>query len=227
MRHKNRAGVANKFYLTLGAAIAALLVLGYFLYDMNSPNRSAPSSPSAEGSGAGAESGSSNVAKGDNGGSSALFMYCAAGIRPPVEQVAANYLKEYGAPVQLQYGGSNTLLSQIEVAKTGDLYLAADDTYTDLARQKGLVKEAIPLANMRPVIAVKKGNPQNIRGIKDLLRDDVKTALGNPDQAAIGKTAQTAAEIGPLAGVERACHSQRRVQADRARGGRGRKAGER
>ncbi len=125
---------------------------------------------------------------GEQAPASELTMFCAAGMRKPVEQIAADYEAAYGSRIQLQYGGSNTLLNQIEVGKVGDLYLAGDSSYTELAKQKGLVREQIPIADMRPVIAVQKGNPKNIKAVADLLRADVRVALGNPDQAAIGKT---------------------------------------
>ncbi len=116
-----------------------------------------------------------------------LTFFCAAGIRKPVEAVAKQYLEEYGIQVNLDYGGSNTLLSRIETARTGDLYLAADESYIEMARKKGLVAESLSLAKMKPVIAVADGNPKNITRIEDLLRKDVRTVLGNPDQAAVGK----------------------------------------
>ena len=55
-----------------------------------------------------------------------LLVYCAAGIKAPVEAIALAYEKEFGVKVQLQYGGSGTLLSNLRVAKTGDLFVAAD-----------------------------------------------------------------------------------------------------
>jgi len=116
-----------------------------------------------------------------------LFLYCAAGLRAPTERVARQYEQEYGVQVDLQYGGSNTLLSQIEVGGVGDLYLAADAAYIELAQQKQLAREAIPVATMHPVVAVAVGNPKGIHGIADLWRDDVAVALANPDQAAVGK----------------------------------------
>ena len=114
-------------------------------------------------------------------------MYCAAGMRYPVEEIVQKYEAEYGVQVNLQYGGSNTLLNQLEVNKSGDLYLAGDSSYIRLAEEKGLTAEAFPLALMKPVIAVQVGNPKNIKGIDDLTRDDVKVALGDPDAAAVGK----------------------------------------
>ena len=120
-----------------------------------------------------------------------LVMYCAAGIKPPVAEAAAKFAtEEFGVPVQLQYGGSGTLLSNLQVAKKGDLYLAADTSYIEIARAKKLVKEAIPVAKMHPVIMVKKGNPKQIQSIDDLMKEEVTVSLANPDAASIGKLAK-------------------------------------
>jgi molybdenum ABC transporter molybdate-binding protein len=119
-----------------------------------------------------------------------LMMYCAAGVKPPVLKAAAEFEKRYGVKVDLQYGGSGTLLNNLQVAKTGDLYLAADASFTDLARQKGLLAESLPLAQMKPVIAVQRGNPKNIKSLRDLLRKDVRLSMGNPEAASIGKQAK-------------------------------------
>ncbi|MFH1300828.1 MAG: molybdate ABC transporter substrate-binding protein, partial [Planctomycetota bacterium] len=118
----------------------------------------------------------------------ALLMFCAAGIKPPVAAVAAQFAEEeFGVPVHLQYGGSGTLLSNLQVAKKGDLYLAADTSYIEIAREKNLVKEAIPVTQMHPVIMVKKGNPKKIQSIDDLTKEGVSFSLANPDAASIGK----------------------------------------
>ena len=80
------------------------------------------------------------------------------------------------------------MLSNLQIAKTGDLYLAGDESYIQKAYEKGLAVEAIPLAVLEPVIAVPKGNPKKIETIDDLLRDDVRLALANPDAASVGRT---------------------------------------
>jgi molybdate transport system substrate-binding protein len=117
----------------------------------------------------------------------ALILYCAAGIKPPVEAAAKDYEKEYGVQVQLQYGGSQTLLANMQVSQSGDLYLPADESYIAKAREKTLVEEVIPLAEMTPQLVVLKGNPKGIKSINDLLQKDVRIAQANPDAAAIGK----------------------------------------
>jgi len=123
-------------------------------------------------------------------GQKSLLMFCAAGLKSPVEAVAREYEKAFGVRVQLQYGGSGTLLSNLRVTQTGDLFLAADESYMKSAREFGLLMETIPLARQRPVIAVAKGNPKNVRTIEDLRRTDVRVAMANPDAASIGRTAR-------------------------------------
>src|SRR5687767_2860483 len=101
-----------------------------------------------------------------------LLVYCAAGLRKPVEAAALDYEREYGVKIQLQFGGSNTLLTNIEASKTGDLFVPADDSYLAMGRKKSLIAESARLASMKPVLAVKKGNPKGIRSLDDLLKPD-------------------------------------------------------
>ena len=123
-------------------------------------------------------------------GTTTLTIYCAANLKKPVEAAAAEYKREFGAEVQLQFGGSGTLISQLRAAQRGDLYLAADDGSMNDAKKFGVIREVIPVARQHPVIAVHAGNPKNIRAIADLLRADVKVALANPEAASIGRVAK-------------------------------------
>jgi molybdate transport system substrate-binding protein len=116
-----------------------------------------------------------------------ILLFCAAGVKLPVEKIAKSYEAEYNVRIDIQYGGSGTLLSNMRIAKQGDLYLAADESYIQEAKEFGLIAETQPLAIVTPVIAVKKGNPKNITGVEDLLNPEVRVSLGNPDAASIGK----------------------------------------
>jgi molybdate transport system substrate-binding protein len=128
--------------------------------------------------------------RGDNPLPTALTFYCAAGMKPAVEAVVDAYAEKYDVVTQVQYGGSGTLLSSLQIARTGDLYLAADETYLERGREMGLVAETLAVARMRPVIVVPNGNPKDIYTIDDLLREDVRVALANPDAASVGKNAK-------------------------------------
>ena len=116
-----------------------------------------------------------------------LTVFCAAGLKKPVEEAALAFERETGVTVALQYGGTGTLLSQMAIARTGDLFIAADEGALGDARRRDLVREVFPLVRQTPVIAVKDGNPLGIRTIDDLARPDVRTALANPEAASIGR----------------------------------------
>lgn len=72
-----------------------------------------------------------------------VLFYCAASNRAVMEEIRTEYEKETGRRVEIQYGPSQTLLSQIEVSKHGDLYLPADTSYLDIGREKGLISERL------------------------------------------------------------------------------------
>ncbi len=123
-----------------------------------------------------------------------LLVYCAAGLKGPVETVAREYEQLTGVSVQLQFGGSGLLLNNLRVARRGDLFLAADNSFLDAARSNGVLAEVIPLARMTPVIAVPRGNPRKIASLRDLERPDVQIAYANPEATAIGRVTQQALE---------------------------------
>ncbi len=126
------------------------------------------------------------------GSGASLLLYCAAGLKTPASQVAAEYERRFGVQVEIQYGGSGTLLSNLRIARRGDVFLAADTDYLGIARSNGLVAEILPVATMTPVIAVARDNPKAIRNLADLQRPEVAVALANPDAAAIGRLTRSA-----------------------------------
>ena len=125
-----------------------------------------------------------------------LLVHCAAGMRVPVEEIAEAYEEDYGIRIELQFGGSGTLLNQLQVNKfsDADLYLAADDFFTEKAVSEGLAAETLPIAYQRPVVAVHKDSKKKIKTIQDLLQTDLVIAMGNPEQTAVGKAIRSRLE---------------------------------
>ena len=124
-------------------------------------------------------------------GAATLTVFCAAGLKNPVEAIAQEYQRETGTEVRLQYGPTGTLLGNIRVAKRGDILIAADDGSVADAQKAGVIREVLPLAKQMPVIGVRTGNPKHIHTLADLLRDDVKVALANPDAASISRVSRS------------------------------------
>lgn len=127
-----------------------------------------------------------------------LVLYCAAGLQAPVRQVIADYERYYqekhGKPlrVRVEYAGSGTLLSRLRVERSGDLFLAGDHAFIDLAREYGLVGESLELATMTPVIAVAEHSVDAIESLDDLLTGDYRIAIGTPEGTAIGAATREA-----------------------------------
>ncbi|HZL36893.1 MAG TPA: substrate-binding domain-containing protein [Tepidisphaeraceae bacterium] len=120
-------------------------------------------------------------------GTRPLIIYCAAAAKEPVDVISRDYEKKFGVEIESQYGGSNTLLASAAISRKGDLFIPADDSYIAMARAKGIIAQAFPLAVMRPVLALKGGNPAGIRSLDDFLQPGRTLAQANPDAAAIGK----------------------------------------
>lgn len=164
----------NKMLIAMIGSIVVLVAMIWMLQDSSNSNQSS-----------------------ENVKTKPLMFFCAASNRAVMEKIVADYTREFGREIEIQYGGSQTLLSQLEVTGTGDLYLPADDSYLNMAREMGLASEILPIAKMEVVVAVKKGNPKSIQNFDDLLRDDVKLVQANPDATAVGKvTRQMLTESG-------------------------------
>jgi ABC-type molybdate transport system substrate-binding protein len=128
-------------------------------------------------------------------GGATLRFYCAAGMSRPVPEILRAYQEDYGGSVQVTYDGSARLLNTIRAVRgQGDLFLAADALQMARARKEGLVAEVLPVGIQRPVLVVSKRSQQELRrrgrpvtSVTDLLRDDLKVVLANPELASIGQ----------------------------------------
>tara|TARA_R110002049_G_scaffold50370_3_gene143042 strand:- start:69774 stop:71288 length:1515 start_codon:yes stop_codon:yes gene_type:complete len=154
------------------------------------------------------DTGSSSKSSGDD--QESLMLYCAASNQAVMEDIRAEYEKEYDRSIQIQYGPSQTLLSSVEVTDYGDLFLPADDSYLQIGRDKGLIAETLPISRMQAVVAVHKDNPKAIKTIDDLSRQGVRLVLANPDTAAVGKVVRDVlTESGSWDSIEQASSAYR------------------
>jgi molybdate transport system substrate-binding protein len=118
-------------------------------------------------------------------GRAPVRIYCAASLRPVMEAVSAEYLRETGERVEMEYGDSGRLLGQVEIRPDVDLFLPADDSYVRLAEEKSLIAQSIPLCRMQAVLLCRPG--KDVASLADLLTPGLRLGIANPDRAAIGK----------------------------------------
>ena len=119
----------------------------------------------------------------------ALMVYSGAGMLKLMDELGPLFEQKYGVTVKYNYGGSNTLLSQIELTQQGDVYMPGAAMYIEKAKEKGFVDYEQRVAYHIPVIAVPEGNPANITSLNDLTKPGVKVVLGDAKAAACGKVA--------------------------------------
>ena len=114
-------------------------------------------------------------------------LYCGAGIREPVDELAKEFGRQHDVTFECDYRGSEVLLSSIKLSRQGDLYMPGDVHYVELAEKENLVASKATVCYFIPVILVRKGNPKNIQALADLTRSDVDVGLGDPEACAIGR----------------------------------------
>jgi len=117
-----------------------------------------------------------------------LTAFVGSASKPPMEEAAAAFEKETGIKVYLNFGGSGTMLSQIELSQSGDLYVPGSPDYMVKAERDVMVDPASvkKIAYLIPVIAVQHGNPKNIQSLADLARPGIEVAIGNPEAVCVG-----------------------------------------
>jgi molybdate transport system substrate-binding protein len=143
-----------------------------------------------------------------------LSVFAAAGAKPAVDEVSQKFQEQYRCKVEVSYGGGGEVLSQMILARTGDVYIAPEQSFMEAAVAKGTVElETIrSVAYMIPVIAVPKGNPKHINILADLAKPGIRVAVTRPETTLLGKYAP---EIFQKAGLSEAISKNIVTQAPR------------
>lgn len=118
-------------------------------------------------------------APGEIGGT--VTVLAAASLTDALNKASAAFRGSHRVDIEVSYGGSSTLVSQLTNGAPGDLFLSADQANMDRAVAAGLIAgQPVVFATNRLEIAVAPGNPKHIQGLPDLARSDVVTVLCAP-----------------------------------------------
>ena len=117
-----------------------------------------------------------------------ISVFAGSASKPALEEAAERFEKKEGIHVILHFSGSGTVLSEMKMSKQGDLYIPGSPDYMMKAEKEGLVRKNTVriLAYLVPSIIVGKGNPRGIMGLKDLSREGIRVAIGNPQSVCVG-----------------------------------------
>jgi molybdate transport system substrate-binding protein len=122
------------------------------------------------------------------GAAEALLVYAGAASKPPTEEAVKLYEQKTGTKVDLVFGGSGYVLSQMKLARQGDVYFPGSSDYMEKAKRTGHVfpdTERV-VVYLVSAINVQKDNPRNIRTLSDLTRPGIRVAIANPDGVCVG-----------------------------------------
>lgn len=117
-----------------------------------------------------------------------LLVFAGSASQPPTEEAAKAFEKKTGIHVDLVFGGSGYVLSQMKLTKQGDLYFPGSSDYMERAKREKLVDPSTEkiVVYLVPSINVRRGNPKGIHTLKDLARPGIKVAIANPEGVCVG-----------------------------------------
>ncbi|MFB3883199.1 MAG: molybdate ABC transporter substrate-binding protein [Armatimonadota bacterium] len=136
-----------------------------------------------------------------------LVAFVGSASKPPASEAKEAYQKANpGVSVDMTFGGSGTLLQQMTLEKTGDIYMPGSDDYMDKAEAKQAVipETRAIVAYLVPMICVQKGNPKGIKELADLARPGLVVGLAEPGAVCLGDaSAEILENAGLLASVRK------------------------
>ena len=121
-----------------------------------------------------------------------LMIFSGAGLIKPMEEMRTTFEKKQNVTVDVHYASSGEIFGAVAAGQPCDVLIPGAEKYTEDALKNGWVIEdtITKLVLHVPVIAVPKGNPANVTGLKDLVRPGVRVAIGDPKAPAIGRVAK-------------------------------------
>jgi molybdate transport system substrate-binding protein len=117
-----------------------------------------------------------------------LLIYAGAASKPPTEEAARLFTEKTGIRADVLFGGSGYVLSQMKLARHGDLYFPGSSDYMEKAIRDGdvLPETEQVIVYLVSAINVQAGNPKNIHTLVDLTRPGMRVAIANPDGVCVG-----------------------------------------
>ncbi|UCD72063.1 MAG: molybdate ABC transporter substrate-binding protein [Syntrophobacterales bacterium] len=117
-----------------------------------------------------------------------LIAFVGSASMPATKEVAVLFEKERGIHVELHFGGSGSMLSQMSLSRRGDIYFPGSPDYMAKAIERSMVQpdSVREIAYLIPAINVPRLNPKSIEGLRDLGRQGVRLGIANPRSVCVG-----------------------------------------
>lgn len=131
-----------------------------------------------------------------------ITVYAGSMLRPALEETIKEFEQKENVRVTRVYNGCGILVGQMRAGRVPDLYMSCDPRFMGEVADLFLRPEVV--SNNQLVIAVKKGNPHGLKGLKDLGKDGLRVGVGHEQQCALGAiTKETFLKSGVYAAVRK------------------------
>jgi molybdate transport system substrate-binding protein len=111
-------------------------------------------------------------------------------VRKVLEELLPAFEEQTGIRVTYVTGSSGEMLNAALTGRKTDVYIVADLQHVRRAEELNIVAAKLPLAKLRLAIAVRKGNPLQIGGLRDLARSGLRVYVESPAGCQVGGATQ-------------------------------------
>lgn len=111
---------------------------------------------------------------------------CGSSMSAPIRELAREFGRTHGVELEIDLGGSETLLPKILAGAPADVYVC-HDPFEDKVKAAQRWAGSVVVGDLVPVLAVRPGNPRDIRTVDDLQRAGLKIGMGDPRYSTCGE----------------------------------------
>jgi molybdate transport system substrate-binding protein len=116
-------------------------------------------------------------------------------LRPAFSEILPMFEREYGAPVNVMYTPSKTLLRQIEKGAPIDVFLSAGKEEVEYLHKRGLTLNGRPriYAQTSLVLVMSSDSPSSLISFRDAFHNrSLRIAVGDPQTSSLGEATSRA-----------------------------------
>lgn len=117
-----------------------------------------------------------------------ILIFAGAASKPATEKAVKRFTTETAIPVDVVFGGSGYVLSQMKLSRKGDLYFPGSSDFMEMAKREEWVfpdSEKV-IAYLIPAINVQRYNPKGISALRDLTREGIRVGIAHPEKVCVG-----------------------------------------
>lgn len=175
-------GLRKQGRIIIAGVIAAMLALGGC---QSQPQKQSQPILSLDGQQSGIDMGNLLEGQPDFSDAPPLQISAASSLTESLNELQGLYYTMSGVELNLNFGASSVLKTQIEQGAEADLFLSANFSHYDSLEKAGLIEKGKQFVQNSLVLAVAKDNT-SIQKVEDMAQDGVKVIFAN-DDVPVGK----------------------------------------